>query len=806
MKNAKPLCLVFTLVCLLAVRASAVNILTQHFDNNRSGANTNETTLVPTNVTVTVFGKLFTRAVVGGIYAQPLIVDQVPIDGGTNPVVYVVTGENNVYAFDATNTLSTNAYWSNLFGNPIPDGNVQPSSAVDPWIGAYGTPVIDTNSLTMFLVTEQLDTNGTYHVRLRALDITTGNERSGSGQDVTGTVAGVSFNAELEGQRAGLLLQNGLLYIAFASHGDQGAYHGWLFSYSTNLTQQAALLTTPTGSQGGIWMSGGGVVGDGTNIYAVTANGDFNANSGGSNYGQCFIGMNSNLNVQTYFAPADYATMNTYDLDLGSSGVMLIPGTRLLADAAKDGNLYLVNADSMGGYSSSGNACLQYFPITPGEVHAAPVTWNGPAGQLVYIWPSDENCMAFLLTNGTLNTIPAWESASSVPTNSEPGGQLSISANGTSNGILWAMTPLGGDAGPVPQPGIVRAFDATSGKEVWNTAQYPSDYPGYFAKNASPVVSNGRLYVPTFSGQLVVYGQVSTRTVPSSPLIPNGVYGIINRNSGLGLDVENAAITNGSNVQQWGCGCNPNQQWTVINVTNNTYNIIGVDSGLALDVDQDSLYNGALIHVWTALGIPSQEWTLASAGGGYYSVINLNSGLGLDVQNWSTSNGGQIQQYGYNNQANQQWAFQLIDQPAIPNGTYKIVNLNSQKVLDVANYGTTNGAYVQQYGYGGGSNQQWTVTYLGDSNYSIVGLQSGKALAIGGSSTNIGTGVQIWTNTGIPSQVWTLEVTGGGYYVLLNKNSGLALDVVGGSTANGAIVDEYTLNWTGAQQWSFQSP
>jgi len=795
-----------SVACFVSVRADATDILTQHFDNNRSGANLNETTLAPSNVTATTFGMVFQRPVDGLLFAQPLIVDKVPIGGGTNPVVYLVTAMNTAYAYDATNPTVTTPYWTNAFGNPIPIGNVQSGQTDDGYVGTYGTPVIDTNSETMFFVTEQLDTNGTYHVRLRALDITTGAERSGSGQDVTGAVSGVTFNPELEGQRAGLLLQNGRLYIAFASHGDQGAYNGWVFAYDeSSLDQLAAFVDTPTGSAGGIWMSGSGIVGDGTNIFLAVGNGDFNANSGGSNYGECYLNMNSNLTVQSWFAPASYANLNTYDIDLGSAGPMLLPGTRTLLGGGKDGKLYLVNADSMGGYNSSVDACTESFLIGPAEIHGGPVYWDGPCGPTIYIWPEEYGCAAYAVSNNVINEVPAWESTVTAPQSSDPGGQLSLSANGSSNGIVWATVPIAGDAGPVNEPGILYAFDACSGSQLWNSAQYPGDNLGYFARDPAPVVANGLVYVATFSDELNVYGQVPTRTLPS-PVLPNGVYEFINHNSWLGMDADNHGVTNGTGIQQWGYGGGLNQQWSLVNVTNNLYKIFGVESGLALDVDGDSLSDGALLHLWTALNIPSQLWTITSIGGGFYSVIDSNSGLCVDVTGAAYTNGAVIHQWQYLGNANQQWGIWPADSPAVTNGLYKIVNLNSQKVLDVMNYGTTNGSTVQQYGYGGGSNQQWNVTYLGNGYYSIVGLQSRLALSVSGSSTNSGAAIQVWTNTYIPSQIWQLEVTGGGYYVLINKNSGDALDVPGASTGNGVALQQYYLNWTDAQQWSFQSP
>jgi hypothetical protein len=204
--------------------------------------------------------------------------------------------------------------------------------------------------------------------------------------------------------------------------------------------------------------------------------------------------------------------LNGGDLDLGGAGVMLIPGTRLLLSGGKDGKLYLVNADNMGGFRNGKDACLQSFSAGGGHIHGGPVAWNGgTAGQFVYVWPEDTTLNAYKLVSGKLQTTPAWKSAVSGP-NGMPGGQLWVSANGTTDGIVWATHAFSGDANHTVQPGVLRAFKAADsingvGVEIYNSKQNAArdDY-GNFAKNPSPVVSSGRVFVPTFSNKLVVYG------------------------------------------------------------------------------------------------------------------------------------------------------------------------------------------------------------------------------------------------------------------------------------------------------------
>jgi hypothetical protein len=500
-----------------AGRAEALNVTTQKLDAGRSGATLNETALTPSNVNSTTFGKLFEQTVDGELYAQPLIVEGLPIAGGTHDVVFLATATNNVYAFDAT--AAGSAYWAMNFGPPVPASDVQCCGWTDvsTSIGILGTPVIDAASATMYLIARNKNADNTYHQWLHVLDITTGLEKSGGPKEIVASVPGtgagsiggiINFDPKLQNQRSGMLLQNGRLFIAWASHTDNGNYHGWVMSYdAATLNQVNAFADTPNGKQAGIWMSGGGPVGDGTNIYLTTGNGTFDANSGGQDYGQSFLGLNSSLSVTTWFTPAAYNRLNGGDLDLGGAGVMLIPGTRLLLSGGKDGKLYLVNADNMGGFTNGKDACLQSFSIGSGHIHGGPVAWNGgAAGQFVYVWPEDTTLNAYKLVSGKLQTTAAWKSAVSGP-NGMPGGQLWVSANGTTNGIVWATHAFSGDANHITQPGVLRVFNATTGAEIYNTKQNAvRDDFGNFAKNPSPVVSRGRVYVPTFSNKLAVYG------------------------------------------------------------------------------------------------------------------------------------------------------------------------------------------------------------------------------------------------------------------------------------------------------------
>jgi hypothetical protein len=339
-----------------------------------------------------------------------------------------------------------------------------------------------------------------------------------------------AFSAKLNNQRAALLLQGGNVYITWSSHNDCPGYHGIVAAYNASTLAQVGVWDdTPTGTKGGIWMSGGGLVGDGSNIYFATGNGDFNASSGGANYGESILGLNSSLSsVLTYFTPASWSTLNGKDQDLGGCPLLLIPGTRLLVIGGKDHNLYLVNADKMGGLGGS----LQSFSIATSEIKGGLVAFNGPAGLLVCVQPSGTSLEAYKMVNGLFSpTTPFWTSPIPPPSGL-PGGQLWLSGTGT-NAILWETIPFSSNAEHASVPGILRAFNPSTGLEIYDSHQnLGRDDFGDFAKNPSPVVANGKVYVPTFSGSLAVYGMLSNNIPPLLPLLPTSLTALAARQPG----------------------------------------------------------------------------------------------------------------------------------------------------------------------------------------------------------------------------------------------------------------------------------
>ena len=534
-----------------ATTTQSVNVLTQHNDIARTGANLAETILNTANVrpaygSAAGFGKLFTRKVDGQMYAQPLYVSALTIGGKRRNVVYAATMHSSVYAFDADDPDASQPLWktsfldekNGVFACPINevgggDTNIYPE------VGIVSTPVIDLATLTLYCTskTKEVAADGgvTYPTRIRALNLITGQPRPISGVKVEGTVAGtgdgangdgtLSFDPPRHQNRPGLLMLRGVLYIAFGSHSDITPYHGWVFAYDARTLRQIAIwCATPNGKTdpsgyplgaGGIWQSGQGLTADTLgNIYLEVGNGSFSADTGGADYGDSFVKIRlqgSKFNVIDYFTPYNQDWLNRVDADLGVSGPMLIPGANQIVGGGKEGRLYLMNKDNMGGYDPNGDGQIsQWLWSYNGHLHGSPIFWESPDGPMVYLWGEYTQMKAYSLNRPAkrFNATPRAVSEMYVPWGM-PGAFLSVSADGSKrgSGVIWATHPYDDDALHKVVPGIVRAFDASTLRELWNSKMVPErDDIGLFAKFTPPTVANGKVYVATFSNELAVYG------------------------------------------------------------------------------------------------------------------------------------------------------------------------------------------------------------------------------------------------------------------------------------------------------------
>ncbi len=495
-------------LCFLLLAASgahAVDVLTQHNNLGRTGANLEETILTPANVNVNQFGKLFARTVDSQVYAQPLYMQGLAISNQTHNVVFVCTENDSVYAFDADNPADSTPLWRVSLGTPVPYGDVNGCTDLEPLIGITSTPVIDTNTGTIYVETKTVAGSNYYH-ELHALDITDGREKFGGPVTIQGTVGSVTFNPQHGNQRAGLLLLSNVIYVAMSSHCDWTPYNGWLFGYNaTNLSQVAIFNTTPSSTNGeaAIWACGMAPAADTNgNIYVETGNGNFDAQLGGTDYGMCFLKFSTTngLNLVDWFAPHNESALSSKDLDLGSGGPVLLPGTHLLAGLDKAGSMFLLDQNHLGHFSSTGSDTniLQEFSATPQTdcIGQDPVFWQGPTNQFIYISSGNGQTEAFDFTGTNIVTTPL--ATGSVTQSDRPGG-LSLSANGATNGLLWVIDNS--------SSGTLRAYNAANmPTELWDSQQNSSrDGLGAYVKFSSPTIANGKVYAVT-SSQLIVYG------------------------------------------------------------------------------------------------------------------------------------------------------------------------------------------------------------------------------------------------------------------------------------------------------------
>jgi len=518
------------------------SVFTQHNNNTRAGFDNQETVLNTSNVNFTSFGLLFTLPVDDQVYAQPLVYGNLGIASGTHNVVFIATTNNTVYAYDGTKgTL----YWKKNFTEPgmrTPVATDMNSSWCTPYtdfaadIGIVGTPVIDSASKTMYFVARS--TSGTqFKQMLHAINIVTGAEKAGSPVEIAasvpgtgdGSVAGVvSFDPRRNNQRQGLALVNGVVYISWSSHCDWNPYHGWIIGYNAStLAKKIVYCNTPNGEAGGLWESGMGIAADAAgNLYVTSGNGTvgddpFSASGNGTNPGTTNPNPNdvtnrgesavkltpsgSTLAVSSFFTPSTYYSMDTNDLDYGVMGTFLVPGTSDYLTGCKDGNLYLLNKDNMGGFSTTTNAVLQTIPLNV-SLHCQPAFYVGGSNTYMYVWSENDQLRAFPFSGGRFTTNPT------VSSDQGPvggcGADLSVSSNGATGGtgILWASYGASGDAANSVVTLMLRAFDANDiTHELWNSGQ-AGNPPGTYAKFCSPTIANGHVYLATFSGKILVYG------------------------------------------------------------------------------------------------------------------------------------------------------------------------------------------------------------------------------------------------------------------------------------------------------------
>ena len=535
-------------------------IYTQHDDAARDGANEEEYALSPANVAGSSFGKLFSCTADGAVYAQPLWVAGLSVNGAMHNVVFVATEHDSLYAFDADASPCQKLWQVSLIDGSHgatpgeitipsgPGGKVgQGYGDLTPETGVTGTPVIDPATGTLYVVSASMNAGGTnFFQRLHAINMATGAERPGSPVTIAATVPGtsgggvtVSFNSRTENQRAGLALGNGSVYIAWGSHEDGMPYSGWLIAYTYNgssFTQTSAFDAAPDAGKGGIWMSGAAPAVDAQGqLYVLTGNGNFDAASGTTpddDYGDSLLQLSPALKVMQYFTPSDESADNIYNNDFGAGGAAVLadlpassPIRHVALAGGKDGDLYVLNRDVIGGYGD-GNAYQEInlgpegslSVDNPGVIFSVGAYWN----YNYYVAGAGEAMKVYTLDPTTAKLDLSQTASAPSGGYAFPGSTPSVSASGNSNGVVWVLdsSQFCTDASPGCGPAVLHAYDATNiARELWNSAASSADAAGNAVKFAVPTIANGKVYAGTrgnntggaygstsISGELDVYG------------------------------------------------------------------------------------------------------------------------------------------------------------------------------------------------------------------------------------------------------------------------------------------------------------
>jgi outer membrane protein assembly factor BamB len=496
-------------------------VTTYRDDVARTGENLTESVLTPANVNASSFGLLRVLSADGKVDAQPLYLSHLLVGGASHDVVFVATEHDSVYAFDAR--TGATLWHQSLLGPGESPSNDHGCDQITPEIGVTATPVIDRTAGphgAIFLVAMSEDSSSNYYQRLHALDITTGAELFNGPVAINPTYTSAAggeetFSPGQYAERGALLLENHTIYTSWTSHCDSQPYSGWVVGFSESTLAQSAVLNIAPDSQGGpsIWMSGGGLAADSMgNIYLLSANGAFETTLTSSglpqygDYGNSFLKLSTaggGLMVADYFTPANAVAESAADEDLGSGGVMLLPDVtdssgvvrHLAVGAGKDGNLYVVNRDNMGKFSPSGNTDWQQLDgVLPGGIYSTPAYFDAT----VYYGDVGGSLKAFTIAGAKLSSLPASESTTQFE---YPGTAPAVSANGTSNGIVWAVENS--------NPAVLHAYDATDlTRELYNSNQAPGGRDGFGAGNKfiTPTIADGMVLVGTTNG-VAVFGE-----------------------------------------------------------------------------------------------------------------------------------------------------------------------------------------------------------------------------------------------------------------------------------------------------------
>jgi hypothetical protein len=783
--------------------ASTYDVLTRSYNNQRTGATLVEPTLTTANVNAAQFGKLFSVYADDQVYGQILVRQGLNIPGkGVHDAFFVTTVKGSIFAYDVATGQSL---W---FSNYIPPG-YQATQIGDEacsnggnnfttYDALVGTPVIDPSTNIMYFVVRS-KWNGNIYQYIHGINITTGQDQL-TPINLSGFIGpgNTTFNAQIQNPRAALTLSNGYVYANWGSYCDANAWHGWTMGFNASNLSPTGISVTGTSSnaQAGIWQGGGGMaVGVDGSLFAATGNGPVQ-------YGLGFSLVKFNwpsLSLEDTFTSWMLSHWpGSNDMDFGSSGPVLLPPNFDLATVgAKDGNVYVINTVGLGGYVLNDTQIPQRLPAVQGggEIHGSNVAWVGPDGDTyLYVWGDGDYVRRYRLQPGN-NAFdqPASDVGPILP-GGAPAGTLSLSSNGAvaGSGILWATTPSQDSGSGFGGPGVLRAFNAENLALLWQSTDSWS-----YAKFNPPVVSNGRVYVPTFSNAVDVYGIIQSTPVHSGQLSI-----LRQRNSTFpAICVDAAGVTTQvTNLVEYFCNGGNAQAWQ-FNQIGSGWQIVRAGSGMCMDVPGGNAFVGQVVQQAPCNEIPEQNFSLFSAQdgmkimfGGYCVTLPKSSSPAGTLLQLSICTGGSIV-------ANDT---QVVS--ALPSQIRKQNSGLPGMCVDVPYATQSPGTQLQTYTCNAGENQSWQQMFWPDGSHGLVRNRTNLCFDIPYGDAYVGAVVQQYTCNGGSSQKFYLDEFPNGYQIRFADTQNLCVDVPGNSNSPNQLLRLWNCNGTDAQIFSLFPP